>query len=493
MNRPPEQRGHPQVQSDVAQAQSVLQDHVQKLENQTEPLNDSQKKELTDAKTTLSRLPAEKPANTPDSGKETPPAAHTQTSAESADTAHPKDTTLETSLRPRAAEASHKESSESRASPHTEASLSITDPNLTPPTAAEAPRNHGDPQGKTRPVDTSSSNQPSKIGEQGGTVGNQQPSPAIPSGKPSTPPLSVPQSRKLLENVSRLPVQAQQHPTTRANTEQARQVVADHVQKLENQPSPLSEGQKKELENAHTALARLAPDVRASVADPQSISAGKKAAMHLPAEKVYKSAAERRKENAELLDKRPKRKSPPSNEAQVVGSDAHAQLMRTCILLQDYAHDDGDLERVSLGDDVYADDHDGEYTRASTPGKTAHIGVRPDSGYPMLITLHELGHNVMESLRPEDVDAIFKAAYKTQHQLAAQIAGAKKLDYWFHPEEVFARAYAQFVVQNSPNREALNELTRVINSDYYWTQWDESEWPDVEREIIKALKNKNWL
>jgi hypothetical protein len=32
----------------------------------------------------------------------------------------------------------------------------------------------------------------------------------------------------------------------------------------------------------------------------------------------------------------------------------------------------------------------------------------------------------MESLRPEDVDAIFKAAYKTQHQLAAQIAGAKK-------------------------------------------------------------------
>lgn len=123
----------------------------------------------------------------------------------------------------------------------------------------------------------------------------------------------------------------------------------------------------------------------------------------------------------------------------------------------------------------------------------AHIGVRPDSGYPMLITLHELGHNVMESLRPEDVNAIFKAAYKTQHQLAAQIAGAKKLKYWFHPEEVFARAYAQFVVQNSPNSEALNELTRVINSDYYWTQWDEFEWPDVEREIIKALQNKKWL
>jgi chaperonin cofactor prefoldin len=67
MNRPPEQRGHPQVQSDVAQARDVLHDHVQKLENQKEPLSEAQKKELTDAKATLSRLPGNKPASTPES------------------------------------------------------------------------------------------------------------------------------------------------------------------------------------------------------------------------------------------------------------------------------------------------------------------------------------------------------------------------------------------------------------------------------------------
>lgn len=69
MNRPAEQRGHPQVQSDVAQARDVLKDHVQKLENQKEPLSDAQNKELTDAKTTLSRLPAEKPASNPESAR----------------------------------------------------------------------------------------------------------------------------------------------------------------------------------------------------------------------------------------------------------------------------------------------------------------------------------------------------------------------------------------------------------------------------------------
>jgi hypothetical protein len=55
MNRPPEQRGHPTTQADLAQAQWVVLEQVRKLENQTTPLSDTQKKELADAKAALAR------------------------------------------------------------------------------------------------------------------------------------------------------------------------------------------------------------------------------------------------------------------------------------------------------------------------------------------------------------------------------------------------------------------------------------------------------
>ncbi len=274
MNRPPEQRGHPQVQSDVAQARDVLHDHVQKLENQPEPLSEAQKKELTDAKTTLSRLPAEKPANTPGSGPptDTQPAAHTQspeTASRPADAARPSEATPENVQHPKSANRPQPEAPESAPRPHGEADPHAPPPSVDPSrtphadTAAEAPRSRRDsdelpPPANTQPDGARSSEvPPSQASDQPAqsAAHDRQPSPA----KPSTPTLSVPQSRRLLENVSRLPAEAQQHPTTRANTAQARQVVADHVQKLESQPGPLSETQKQELTVTKATLARTQP------------------------------------------------------------------------------------------------------------------------------------------------------------------------------------------------------------------------------------------
>jgi hypothetical protein len=111
----------------------------------------------------------------------------------------------------------------------------------------------------------------------------------------------------------------------------------------------------------------------------------------------------------------------------------------------------------------------------------------------MLITLHELGHNVMEALAPEDVVAVVAAAYQDEHMLAAQIAGADNLAYWFSPDEIFARAYAQFVIRKSPNSEALSELNQVLDSSFYWTQWSKSDWIAVENAMMQALKKKGWL
>jgi len=75
MNRKPEERGHPTTQADLAQAQQVVVDHVQKLEGQPGPRNEAQHKELTEAKNALARMePPEEPSTSTHSSSGSQPA-----------------------------------------------------------------------------------------------------------------------------------------------------------------------------------------------------------------------------------------------------------------------------------------------------------------------------------------------------------------------------------------------------------------------------------
>ena len=66
MNRPPEQRGHPTTQADLAQAQQVVHDHVRNLESQATPLSEGQRRELADARAALGRMAQEGPVSAAD-------------------------------------------------------------------------------------------------------------------------------------------------------------------------------------------------------------------------------------------------------------------------------------------------------------------------------------------------------------------------------------------------------------------------------------------
>ena len=87
------------------------------------------------------------------------------------------------------------------------------------------------------------------------------------AGRPSTPPLSVEQSQKLIHNVMNRPVEQRGHPTTQADFAQAQWVVREQVRKLESQKEPLSEAQKKALADAKAALARMPPTAVAQQKD----------------------------------------------------------------------------------------------------------------------------------------------------------------------------------------------------------------------------------
>lgn len=91
-----------------------------------------------------------------------------------------------------------------------------------------------------------------------------QPQPPIPLnttpvGRPSTQPLSVEQSQKLIHNVMNRPPEQRGHPTTQADLAQAQWVVREQVRKLESQKEPLSDVQQRELAEAKAALARVEP------------------------------------------------------------------------------------------------------------------------------------------------------------------------------------------------------------------------------------------
>ncbi len=96
-----------------------------------------------------------------------------------------------------------------------------------------------------------------KTDDTGSSPSADQSSSTTTTGRPSTPPLSVEQSQKLIHNMMNRPPEQRGHPTTQADLAQAQWVVREQVRKLESQKEPLNETQKKALADAKAALARV--------------------------------------------------------------------------------------------------------------------------------------------------------------------------------------------------------------------------------------------
>ena len=217
---PPEAQQHPQVQADLEQAKKVVAGGETKNEAQAQP-------------------------GASDSGDAgTPPESQTPI---------PENTNKGTEGRPAADDSQlpRQPGSEAKDAPPVPAA---TDSGSTSQTAASDSNS-----AQTPPVP--STEQPPSAADKKGEAQ------ATPPVQPTTPPKSVEDSRKLIDNVSKMPPEARQHPQVQADLEQARKVVQEHVQKLETQKEPLSEAQKKELADAKAALVRQAPGRAASIPD----------------------------------------------------------------------------------------------------------------------------------------------------------------------------------------------------------------------------------
>jgi hypothetical protein len=276
--------------------------------------------------------------------------------------------------------------------------------------------------------------------------------------------------------------------------------------KLENQHGPLSEGQKKALADAKTALALLAPEGNtgpqrdAGIARPASAQQPTQLGRTSPPQAALfddvpgssKTKEMRQKENEYLRTHTAASSTRPSKQIFTGSLDEHDLALQKAGLLMDSVHDGLGIRPVSMGRNVSSWRNAGEYN-AATSIQPAQIHVSPDTATPLLTTLHELGHHVDMHLDPNDVVDVVKAAAASSSAGHIQDYIHKNKDYYLERDELWARAYAQYIALKSGDPEVMAELNSVLNNpNHSWKQWDKSDWIPIEEAIKKALKRRTW-
>ena len=145
------------------------------------------------------------------------------------------------------------------------------------------------------------------------------------------------------------------------------------------------------------------------------------------------------------------------------------------------------------------DNYGGEFIKGNPP----FIVINPDAHHIPMAVWHELAH----ALDHLSLQGKGKRGYASQGQRSllkvmaairdsravASLADRAKKDgdiYWIKDQEMFARAYAQFIALETKDASAKKHLQKILNGDYddqeIWkeTQWDE----DAFQPIYEAMR-----
>ncbi|WP_395735281.1 hypothetical protein [Prosthecobacter sp.] len=275
--------------------------------------------------------------------------------------------------------------------------------------------------------------------------------------------------------------EARQHPQVQADAAQARSVVAGTTS---SEPRPVIHRPQFKQKASFSGAAGSQLD---------GASKTPQAALFDSVPGVEKTREMRAAENAYLRKHATPRRSPPSKHVTTASMDVHDLAMQKAALLQDDVHDGFGMRPVMMGQHLSSWRNAGEYHSASSV-QPARIAVSPDTGTPLLTSLHELGHHVDLHLDPQDVAAVVKAALASSSADWIENYVSKNKEYYLDPKEIFARAYAQYVTLKSGDHEVLQELQNVLDDDeIHWKQWGKSDWIPIEEAITKALKRRTWL
>jgi hypothetical protein len=285
-----------------------------------------------------------------------------------------------------------------------------------------------------------------------------------------------------------------QHPQVQADEAQARDVLNGNGQNLENQPGPQSEALHKEFAAPHTQTSPKSQDAQPTHDTP--IEEHSRGRTNDSGYKNDRSATDSIvASNQKLAADAPQRRSAPSSHVRMNFHDSHSETMRQAMLLADHAHDAEGMRPVKMttttGVGKDGRPTSGVYRPAHFP-YDAEIGVSRDSAHPIITALHEFGHHLRHHLNENDFNSVINAIQQTP-----EVNLIKEMNYdpsyWLHENELFARAYAQWVIErvNHPEaRAAKEELQNILGSIHGFEQFSGLAWQKVKTRINIAMQPK---
>jgi hypothetical protein len=207
----------------------------------------------------------------------------------------------------------------------------------------------------------------------------------------------------------------------------------------------------------------------------------------------------------------PDRTSPVSAALNLRVSGSLKVEVNTAVAAIDQVHDDGDLPEIpvlssrksSLG-----------FLRSTftSDGQTAtQIGVRATGQWPALTMAHEAGHLLdLEAIGENgsfataagdaEMKKVLAAANDTESIRALRdklnnvesMETRRGLRYLLKPEEIWARAYAQFITEQSGSPLLVRQLAAAIKMDAL-RQWSPEDFKPVSDAIKTMFQNLGWL
>ncbi len=139
-------------------------------------------------------------------------------------------------------------------------------------------------------------------------------------------------------------------------------------------------------------------------------------------------------------------------------------------------------------------------------GKAVEIGYTTKGTQQELTLAHEIGHwldhsgapglNVLATDTAGGVfDDVLKAAKKTKSfaALSAQCPTQKMRDYYLSHPEVFARAYSQFIAEESGDATMLQQVADVRADVLPDRHWETADFAPVRAELRKAFVKLGWM
>jgi hypothetical protein len=176
-------------------------------------------------------------------------------------------------------------------------------------------------------------------------------------------------------------------------------------------------------------------------------------------------------------------------------------------------HDDGVLPQIPVRGRT-AKNSLGMLAASGHPAvgfKSMFIGVKRTGNWPALTTAHEVGHFLdleaigkkgffSSAMKESPLKKVIETARLSQglKSIEARLATTKSYGqaqiyrYLLQPEEVWARAYAQFIAERSGNATLAAELKKAIEHTSY-RQWSTEDFAPIAGEIESVFRDMGWL